>query len=99
MRSKCPGLNCVYVEYKRLGQRQKYMTAAEKNTYCIWIDRRLCGTRSNEVNGEKSAVVQRTVLSQRIGDDKTRCISPLLPVCYRSAAPPVTRLPLSGPAL
>lgn len=38
------------------------------------------GIRSIEVKDEKSAVVQRSVLSQGVGDDIARCIAPLLPV-------------------
>lgn len=60
MCSKCPRLNCVYVEFKWLGQRQKYTTVKKKKGISI------VGV-SNELNGEKQAVVQRslTVLSQK----------------------------------
>lgn len=64
MCSKCPGLNCVYVEYKRVGQRQKYMTAEEKKKHIAYGLIGSCvAARSNKVKGEKSAVVQRIVLS------------------------------------
>lgn len=31
MYSKCPRLNCVYVEYKQRGQTQKYTTGEKNN--------------------------------------------------------------------
>lgn len=46
---------------------------------------KVCVRASNELNSEKQAVVQRTVLSQRVGDDIARCIAPLICVfedCY-----------------
>lgn len=60
-----------------------------------------CVGASNELKGEKQAVVQRclTVLSQRGGDDIAQFIAPLLPVCLRTAAPQGTRRPVCGPAL
>lgn len=78
MCSKCPRLNCVYVEYKWLGQRQKYTTVKKKKkTHIAYVLIGGCvGT-----NGMKQAVVQRslTVLSQRVGDDihsSVHCSSP-----------------------
>lgn len=71
-----------------------------KKTHIAYVLTGACVGASNELNGEKQAVVQRslTVLSQRVGDDIARCITPLLSVHYRTATPPGTRRPLSGPA-
>ncbi len=84
-----------------MGQRQKHTTV--KKTNILYIAYVLIGAlvgASNEPNGEKQAVVQRslTVLSQRVGDDIARCIAPLLSMCYRTATPPGSRRHLSGPA-
>lgn len=53
----------MYVEYKRVGQRQKYMTAEEKKHIAYGLIGSCVAARSNKVKGEKSAVVQRIVLS------------------------------------